>query len=89
MSLIEQEDAAKNIHETVDMSEMVNQRVWMVRNSAVLLSFVTLVIMAIRFKDYNLINNKLLEDIQKQLRELKRAQRALERAQGGQGGQGG
>ena len=83
---MEQEDAAKNIHETVDMSEMVNQRVWMVRNSAVLLSFVTLVIMAIRFKDYNLINNKQLEDIQKQLRELKRAQRALERAQGGQGG---
>ena len=70
---MEQGNAAKNILETLDIREMVNQRVWIVRNSAVLLSFVTLIIMAIRSKakDYNRINNKLLEDIQKQNLELK------------------
>ena len=73
LSLMERENAANNILETVDISEMVNQRVWMVRNSAVVISFITLVTMAIRFKDYNLINNKLLEDIQKQNLELKRS----------------
>ena len=72
---MEQGNAAKNILETLDIREMVNQRVWIVRNSAVLLSFVTLIIMAIRSKakDYNRINNKLLEDIQKQNLELKRS----------------
>ena len=42
-----------------------------IRNSTVLISYVTLVIMAVRFKDYNLINNKLLEDLQKQHLELR------------------
>ena len=32
--LMEQENGAKNILETVDISEMVNQRAWIVRNSA-------------------------------------------------------
>ena len=73
VSLMDQEHAAKNILEAVDISEVVNQRVWIVRNSTVLVSFITLVIMAIRFKDYNLINNKLLEDIQQQNLELKRS----------------
>ena len=56
----------------VEMNELINQRVWMVRNCTVLVCFVTLVLTAIRFKDYNLINNKLLEDIQRQNLELKR-----------------
>jgi len=73
VSLMDQEHAAKNILEAVDISEVVNQRVWIVRNSTVLVSLITLVIMAIRFKDYNLINNKLLEDIQQQNLELKRS----------------
>ena len=79
VSLMEQENGAKNILETVDISEMVNQRVWIVRNSAVLISFVTLVIMAIRFKDYNLINNKLLEDIQKQNLDIQKQNREIKR----------
>ena len=44
-----------------------------IRNSTVLISYVTLVIMAIRFKDYNLINNKLLEDMQPGNLELNRS----------------
>jgi len=57
----------------VDITNIINQRIWMVRNSAVFVSFMTLMILAIRFKDYNLINNKLLEDIQKQNQELRRS----------------
>ena len=37
------------------------------------MSLVTLIFMAYRFKDYNIINNRLLEDIQKQNLELKRS----------------
>ena len=62
----------------VDISDMINQRIWMVRNSAVFVSFMTLMMMAIRFKDYNLINNKLLEDIQKQNQELRRSMESFQ-----------
>ena len=46
---------------------------WRVRNTSVLLSFLTLAVIAVRFKDYNLINNQLLEEIRKQNLELKRS----------------
>ena len=72
MSLPDVEDSRTGATE-VGLTEMMNQRVWWLRNATVLVSFLTLVTMALRFKDYNLINNQLLEDIQKQNQEIKRS----------------
>ena len=55
----------------MDLSQMVSERIWMVRNMAIFISFVVLTIMAIRFKDINLVNNSLLEEIKRQNLELK------------------
>ena len=55
----------------VQLGELVTARVWMVRNAAVFISFLTLAVMAIRFKDYNMINNQLLEEIRRQNLDLK------------------
>jgi len=55
----------------IDISQVVSERIWMVRNMAIFISFVVLAIMAIRFKDLNLINNSLLEEIKRQNLELK------------------
>merc|ERR1719228_1454377 len=71
MSIVD--DSANNSSITEVTSEVLNQRIWAVRNSSVAICFLTLVVMAFRFKDYNLINNRLLEDIQKQNLELKRS----------------
>ena len=57
----------------VELGEMVSGRIWMVRNVTVLLSFLILAVMAVRFRDYNLINNQLLEEIRKQNLDLKRS----------------
>jgi len=56
-----------------DISEMVNRRVWMVRNAAIFMSIFLMSVMAMKFKDFNLINNALLEEIKKQNFELKRS----------------
>jgi len=71
MSIVD--ESASNSSITEVTSEVLNQRIWAVRNSSVAICFLTLVVMAFRFKDYNLINNRLLEDIQKQNLELKRS----------------
>ena len=55
----------------VQLGELVTARVWMVRNAAVFISFLTLAVMAFRFKDYNMINNQLLEEIRRQNLDLK------------------
>merc|ERR1719470_563602 len=55
----------------MDLSQMVNDRVWMVRNASIFISIVILVVMTIRFKDLNLVNNCLLEEIKRQNLELK------------------
>jgi len=55
----------------VDLSQMVSDRIWMVRNMAIFISIVVLTVMAIRFKDLNIINNCLLEEIKRQNLELK------------------
>jgi len=57
----------------VDLSQMVSQRIWMVRNMAIFISFVVLTFMAIRFRDYNVMNNCLLEEIKRQNLELKKS----------------
>jgi len=57
----------------VDLSQIVNDRIWMVRNMAIFISIVVLSVMTIRFKDFNLINNSLLEEIKRQNLELKKS----------------
>jgi len=58
---------------SVDFSQIVNERVWVVRNMSILISVVVLVVRTIRFKDLNLINNSLLEEIKRQNLEMKRS----------------
>jgi len=57
----------------IDLSQIVNDRVWMVRNISIFISILVLVVMTIKFKDLNLINNCLLEEIKRQNQELKRS----------------
>jgi hypothetical protein len=57
--------------EVMNLSEMVNDRVWLARQAAIGLALLVLGIIAWRFKDYNKINNALLEDIKKQNLELR------------------
>ena len=57
----------------VQLGEIVTDRVWLARNTTVLISFLTLAIMAVRYKDYNMINNQLLEEIRRQNLDLKRS----------------
>eukprot|EP00096_Caligus_rogercresseyi_P011364 TRINITY_DN4448_c0_g1_i1.p1 TRINITY_DN4448_c0_g1~~TRINITY_DN4448_c0_g1_i1.p1 ORF type:complete len:545 (+),score=157.85 TRINITY_DN4448_c0_g1_i1:174-1808(+) len=54
-----------------DLSTRLYERVWNVRKVCSLLCLLTLFYFALKFKDYNKINNKLLEDIQKQNLELR------------------
>jgi len=63
--------AGENV--VMDLSQMVSERVWMVRNMAIFISIMVLSVMAVRFRDYNLINNSLLEEIKRQNLELKKA----------------
>jgi len=55
----------------MDLGQLVSERIWLVRNMAIAISIAVLVVMAIRFKDLNLINNSLLEEIKKQNLDLK------------------
>ena len=71
-SLTSESAASRSPAMEVELGEMVSGRVWMVRNITVFLSFLTLAVMAVRFRDYNLINNQLLEKIRKQNLDLKR-----------------
>ena len=72
LSLTSESAASRSPAMEVELGEMVSGRVWMVRNITVFLSFLTLAVMAVRFRDYNLINNQLLEKIRKQNLDLKR-----------------
>ena len=55
----------------IDLTQTLSNRIWMIRNMAIFISVVVLVGMAVNFRDLNLINNALLEDIKKQNLELK------------------
>jgi len=54
-----------------DMAEIVNGRIWMIRNTTIVACFLTLVTLAVRYKDLSMINNSLLEEIKRQNLELK------------------
>ena len=58
--------------EVMNLSQLVNDRIWMARQTAIAISVVVLAVIAYRFKDYNKINNHLLEEIRRQNMELKR-----------------
>ena len=62
----------------IDLSQMVSDRVWMVRNISIFISILVLVVMTIKFKDLNLINNCLLEEIRRQNQELKRSMESFQ-----------
>lgn len=55
------------------LSEVIYDRVWMTRQFTIGLSIFILTTFALKFKDYNLINNTLLQEIKKQNLELKRS----------------
>ena len=57
----------------IGSSQVLSQRIWMVRNMAIFVSLVLLTMKALKFKDLNLINNSLLEEIKRQNLELKKA----------------
>ena len=57
----------------MDLSQVVSQRIWLVRNMAIFISIVVLTVMAVMFKDYNLLNNSLLEEIIRQNLDLKKS----------------
>lgn len=58
--------------EVMNLSQLVNDRIWMARQTAIAFSIIVLAIIAYKFKDYNKINNHLLEEIRRQNMELKR-----------------
>jgi len=57
----------------IDFGQELNDKIWLVRNSAILVSTIVLGYIAITFKDINKINNTLLEEIRKQNFDLKRS----------------
>jgi len=58
--------------EVMNLSQLVNDRIWMARQTAIAVSIIVLAVIAYMFKDYNKINNHLLEEIRRQNMELKR-----------------
>ena len=58
--------------EVMNLSQLVNDRIWMARQTAIAMSIVVLAVISYMFKDYNKINNQLLEEIRRQNLELKR-----------------
>ena len=58
--------------EVMNLSQLVNDRIWMARQTAIAMSIVVLAVISYMFKDYNKINNQLLEEIRRQNFELKR-----------------
>ena len=58
--------------EVMNLSQLVNDRIWMARQTAIAISIIVLAVIAYVFKDYNKINNHLLEEIRRQNMELKR-----------------
>ena len=54
-----------------DTSGLLSRRIWLLRNTTAFMAFMTVILMAARFKDYNKINNYLLEEIKNQNLELK------------------
>ena len=51
----------------------MSSRIWLVRNMAIAISVIVLTFMAVRFKDYNVLNIRLLEEIKRQNLELKKS----------------
>jgi len=56
-----------------DITETLYERIWMLRQTSIGLSVMLLTVFIIKFKDYNVINNSLLQEIKKQNLELKRS----------------
>jgi len=57
--------------DVMNLSGLVHDRVWLCRQVAIAVAAVVLAVVAVRFKDYNKINNQLLEEIRRQNLELK------------------
>jgi len=56
-----------------ELSEVVYERVWRLRNIAIGVCVLVLTVYVFIYKDYNLINNTLLQEIKKQNLELKQS----------------
>ena len=57
--------------DVMNLSTLVHDRVWLCRQIAIAIAAIVLAVVAVRFKDYNRINNQLLEEIRRQNLELK------------------
>ena len=56
--------------EVMNLSRLVNDRIWMARQAAIAISIIVLAIIAYMFKDYNKINNQRnMEFIKRQIAE--------------------
>ena len=64
--------------EVLNLAQLVTDRVWRVRQGAIVLALAVLAVIAYRFQDYNKINNALLEEIRKQNLELKRSMESFQ-----------
>lgn len=59
------------------LPEIINHRIWMARKTALLSALAILAYTVWNFRDYNLINNAILRDIQLQNKELRSALQVL------------
>ena len=56
-----------------DLPQVISYRIWMARKISIVFAIVVLTYFGYAFKDYNVMNNKLLQDIQRQNMELRRS----------------
>jgi len=58
---------------SLNFSQILSDRIWLVRNAAIFSSILVLLFKAINYKDMNLVNNRLLEEIKKQNLEMRKS----------------
>ena len=64
-----------------DLPQIISTRIWFARKLTCIVAVIILSYFAYMFKDYNVMNNKLLQDIQQQNMELKKSLAALQISQ--------
>lgn len=60
-------------HQEYELPQVIEQKIWATRKLCLSIATTILVVVGYKFEDYELINNKLLEDIKIQNLELKRS----------------
>lgn len=61
-----------------DLPETIYHRIWLIRKTSIFACFCVTGYIAVKYVDYNRVNNKLLEDIRKQNADLKMKMEAMQ-----------